>query len=43
MMVVDTEADRENIKELYYSLESTSDQIDISALKPPYATLLAWI
>jgi hypothetical protein len=42
-VVVDTEADRENIKALYSSLKSTSAQIGISALKPPYDTFLAWI
>jgi hypothetical protein len=30
--VVDTEADRENIKALYSRLKTTSDQIDVSAL-----------
>jgi hypothetical protein len=28
---VDTEADRENIKALYFSLKTTSAQIDVSA------------
>jgi hypothetical protein len=41
--VVDTEADRENIKALYSSLKSTLVQIDVSALKPPYYTFSAWI
>jgi hypothetical protein len=42
-VAIDTEADRENIKALYSSLKSTSAQIDVSALKPPYYTFLAWI
>jgi hypothetical protein len=40
---IDTEADRENIKMLYPCLKSTSAQIDVSALKPPYYTFSAWI
>jgi hypothetical protein len=42
-VVVDIEVDLENIKVLYSSLKSTSTQIDVSALKPPYYTFLAWI
>jgi hypothetical protein len=41
--VVDTEADRENIKALSSCLKSTLAQIDVSALKPPYYTFSAWI
>jgi hypothetical protein len=43
MAVIDTEADRENIKALYSSLKYTSAQIDASALKSPYYTFSAWI
>jgi hypothetical protein len=43
MMVVDIEVDLENIKVLYSSLKSTSAQLDVSALKPPYGTFSAWI
>jgi hypothetical protein len=43
MATVDIEADWENIKVLYSSLKSTSAQIDVNALKPPYYTFSAWI
>jgi hypothetical protein len=40
MMVVDTEADQENIKVLYSSLKTTSAQIDVSARQPTFLYLL---
>jgi hypothetical protein len=39
-VVVDTEADRENIKALYASLTTTSAQIDVSAQQPTLLHLL---
>jgi hypothetical protein len=42
-MAVDIEAGWENIKALYSNLKSTSAEIDVSALKPPYDTFSAWI
>jgi hypothetical protein len=42
-VAVDTEADWENIKTLYFSLKTTSAQIDINTLKPPHYTFSAWI
>jgi hypothetical protein len=40
-VVVNTKADRENIKVLYSDLESTSARINVSTLKPPYFSFLA--
>jgi hypothetical protein len=42
-IVIDTEADQENIVALYSDLDSTSAQVDISTLETPYYTFSTWI